>query len=330
MFSCNTGTSENKVKNDSTSVSNADTVSTATIPAPVSQTSGVNQIPQAQTPKDKAKNQLLNTYSPMSRAPVPFKDAGKDPKVKEAEVLYNSASKKAQEGDHAGAVEEYTKSMAIYKTAIALMKRGYSYIMLKNYQAALTDLNDAIKINPTLDQAYFARGICRFEMMDFKGSEEDMTRYIKKDQKNPLAYNYMAGIRFMQKDYKGAMENYDQVVKLDPAFPDIYTNRGMMRHYQNDLTGAVADYNEALKLNPSNSSAYNNRGAAKLNQQDYQGAFNDFDQAIKLKPDYADAYDNRGKCRYKLGDQAGACDDWRKAFSLGLIASNELIEKFCK
>lgn len=328
LISCNSsGTSGKNAANDTVS---AKTNEPAPAVAAANQPESPAQVQNQQKAANIQKNKLLSKYSPMTKAPVPFKNAENDPTIKEAEALYSSASEKAQKGDHQTAIEEYTKSLSLYKTAVCYMKRGYSYIMMKNYQASLEDLNAAIKINPTLDEAFFARGICRFEMQDFKGSEEDFNRYLKKDQKNPLAYNYMAGIRFMQKDTKGALEYYEKVANLDPDFPDIYTNRGMMRHYQNDLEGAIADYNEAIKRNPSNATAYNNRGAAKLNKHDYEGAKADFDLAIKLRPEYADAFDNRAKCLYNLGDQASACDDWQKAYSLGLQASMQMIEKYCK
>ncbi len=299
-----------------------------TTPVPKNQT--VKLHPTKKDPNDPSRN-LLNAYAnnKINSVVIPFQK-GDNPNLKASQSYFLNASRKAKEGDHKGAIEDYTKSIALSKNATVYMKRGYSYLLLQDYQSSLIDMNEAIKMAPVLDKAYFARAVCRFEMQDFKTAEEDLRVFLETDKTNALAYNYLAAIKFMQKNFKEALDNYNEVAKLDPAFPDVYTNRGMMRHNLGDLTGAIQDYDLALKHDPSNSAAYNNKGAAEMTLKEYQPALNDLNMAIKIKEDYADAYDNRGKVKIKLGDQQGACEDWQKAYSLGLEASRELIIKFCK
>ena len=260
----------------------------------------------------------------------PVKPVFMSPEQKKARELYLSGSKKSNDGDQNGAIEDFTQSLNLYKIPGAYLKRGFAELLKEDYNSAINDMNETIKMNPNLEKAYFGRGICYFEKQDFKSAEVDMKKFIEKDKTTPMAYNYLGGCRFMQQDYKGALENYDMVVKLDPKFPDIYTNRGMMKHYLKDLKGAVADYDKALDIDPDNATAYNNRGGAKLNQGDSRGALEDFNRAISLKTDYADAYDNRGKAKINLGDNYGACEDWHKAYSLGLEATKAMIDKYCK
>jgi len=274
---------------------------------------------------------MLNVFAKNSVEKLgPAQSIITNPDQKKAQELYNSGSKKSTDGDQDGAIEDFTQSLLLYKLPIVYLKRGYAELLKEDYNSAINDMNETIKMNPTLDKAYFGRGVCHFEQKDFKAAEEDMKKFIEKDKTTPMAYNYLGGCRFMQQDFKGALENYDMVVKLDPKFPDIYTNRGMMKHYLNDLKGAVADYDKALTIDPDNATAYNNRGGAKLNQGDSKSALEDFNKAISLKKDYADAYDNRGKAKINLGDKTGACEDWQKAVSLGLEATKELIDKYCK
>jgi tetratricopeptide (TPR) repeat protein len=286
--------------------------------------------PSKKDPNDPTRN-LLNAYAQnkVNSVVIPFRK-GDDPNLKASQNFYFNGSRKAKEGDHRGAIEDFTKSLELVRNASVYMQRGYSYLLLQDYQSSLYDMNEAIKLAPVLDKAYFARAICRFEMQDFITAEEDLRKYMETDKTNALAFNYLAAIKFMQKNFKEALDNYNEVVKLDPAFPDIYTNRGMMRHNLGDLKGAIQDYDLAIKNDPSNSSAYNNKGAAELTLKEYEAALRDLNMAIRLKEDYADAYDNRGKVKLKLGNQEGACDDWQKAYSLGLEASRELIIKFCK
>jgi tetratricopeptide (TPR) repeat protein len=283
----------------------------------------------------KAKNtpqaQMLNNFAQNSIDKLgPTVKSATTPEQKKARELFLSGSKKSAEGDQQGAIEDFTQSINLYKTAIVYMKRGFAEMALEDYISAVNDMNESIKLNPKFERAYFGRGVARFEQQDFKAAEEDIRYFIEKDKTLAMAYNYLAGCRFMQQDYKEALENYEMVAKLDPKYPDVYTNRGMMKHYTKDLKGAIEDYNKALEIDPDNTTAFNNRGAAKLNMGDSKAALVDFDKAISLKKDYADAYDNRGKAKINLGDKTGGCADFQKAYSLGLEASRELIIKYCK
>lgn len=276
-------------------------------------------------------SKMLNAFAKNSVENLgPIAKGITNPDQKKAIELYLNGSKKSNDGDQNGAIEDFTQSLNLYKMPVVYMKRGFAELVSEDYSSAINDMNEAIKMNPSFYRAYFGRAVCRFEMKDFKTAEEDMKVFIEKDKTTPMAYNYLAGCRFIQQDYKGALENYEMVAKLDPKFQDIYTNRGMMKHYLNDLKGAVEDYDKALAIDPNNATAYNNRGGAKLNQQEFKGALEDFDKAISLKNDYADAYDNRGKAKINLGDNTGACEDWQKAYSLGLEATREMILKYCK
>jgi tetratricopeptide (TPR) repeat protein len=287
--------------------------------------------PVSTDPKSPKRN-LLDEYAKnkVNSIVIPFKKGEDDPDLKASRGYYTSGTQKAKQGDHVGAIEDFTKSIELVRNATVYMMRGYSYMLTKDYESAIIDMNEAIKMAPVLDKAYFARAVCRFEMQDFKLAEEDFRKYMETDKTNALAYNYLAAIKFMQKNFKEALDYYTEVSKLDPAFPDIYTNRGMMRHNLGDLKGAILDYDLAIKNDASNSTAYNNKGAAELTLKEYPAALKDLSMAIQLKQDYADAYDNRGKVKLKMGDQQGACDDWQKAYSLGLEASRDLIMKFCK
>ena len=281
--------------------------------------------------QDDPNKKMLNAYNTKAIESLgPIRQVNMTPDQKKAQDLYQSATKKSTDGDQIGAIQDLTESLNLYRTPNAYLKRGFAEILAEDYVSALNDMNEAIKMNATLYKAYFGRGICHFEQKDYKATEDDLKVFVEKDKTNPMAYNYLGGCMFLKQDFKSALEDYEMVAKLDPNFPDVYTNRGMMKHYLKDLKGAIDDYNKALTLDPKNATAYNNRGGAKLNLGYSQGALEDFNSAIRLQSDYADAFDNRGRAKLNLGDQSGACQDFHRAYGLGLEASKEMIDQYCK
>ena len=278
-------------------------------------------------PNKKALNQYSKEkmYAP---AAAPKKQL--TPAESRAQEFLNEGAKKGKGGDYKGAIVDFTKSLDQSKSAVTYIKRGYAYQMIGNYGAAIEDATEALKLQPTMNRAYFIRGISHYGKGEFKESKTDLDAFLGKDRSNAIAFNFMAALCYMNQDYKGALSNYDEVARLDPKYPDIYTNRGMMRHTLQDYKGAIQDYNEALKLNPGNASAYNNRGGAYMMMKDFKTALADFDKALSLNDKYADAYDNRGRVKHAMGDDDGACADWQSAYINGLEATKELIIQYCK
>ena len=168
-------------------------------------------------------------------------------------------------------------------TAIDYNNRGFDKDDAGDYQGAIADYNQAIKLKRDYALAYYNRGISKRKLGD----------------------------------YQGAIADYNQAIKLKPDDADAYNNRGVSKKNLGDYQGAIADYNQAITLNPDYTLAYNNRVAIKNdNLKDYQGAIADYNQAIKLNPDYAKAYNNRGNSKRKLGDDQGAVNDYRQAAKL--------------
>ena len=175
-------------------------------------------------------------------------------------------------------------------TAKAFFDSGNSKIYLKDYQGAIADYDQAIKLNPDNDEAYSNRGNSKYYL----------------------------------KDYQGAITDYDQAIKLNPNFyPYPYYLRGNSKQNLGDYQGAIADYDQAIKLNFYFTDAYYSRGSSKDKLKDYQGAITDYSQAIQLKTDFADAYYGRGLSHKKSNDNQNAINNFRQAARLYQQQNNQ-------
>jgi len=108
--------------------------------------------------------------------------------------------------------------------------RGTAKNDLKDYQAAIADYDEAIRLNPELAEAFNNRG----------------------NAKSAL------------EDYQGAIADYDEAIKLNPELAEAFNNRGISKFNMKDNPGAIADFDEALRLKPDDAGALHNRGVAKL------------------------------------------------------------------
>ena len=69
--------------------------------------------------------------------------------AKNSTFFYNRGSDKAEQGDHSGAISDFTKAIEIDpQNDDAFYNRGNSKLELKDYYGAISDYTKAIDINP--------------------------------------------------------------------------------------------------------------------------------------------------------------------------------------
>jgi tetratricopeptide (TPR) repeat protein len=167
--------------------------------------------------------------------------------------------------------------------AIFHNNRGTAYWGKHDYDRAVLDYDQAIRLDPKLVVAYYGRG---------RAYEE-------------------------KHEYDRAISNYDQAIRLDPKFANAYNDRGNSYYKgQQDYDRAISDYDQAIRLDPKFANAYNDRGNAYSGKLDYDRAISDFDQAIRFNPKYAIAYGSRGYAFEKKGDYNRAISDYDQSLKL--------------
>jgi tetratricopeptide (TPR) repeat protein len=239
------------------------------------------------------------------------------PSAPKADDFFLQAGDKYKAGDFKGAISDYEQAIRIDpKSALAYINRGNARYKLGDKQGAISDYEQVIRIDPKYADAYYNRGVVRSALGDKQGAITDYDQAIRIDPKFAKAYNNRGAARYGLGDKQGAIADYEQAIRIDPKFAKAYNNRGAARYGLGDKQGAIADYEQAIRIDPKYADAYNNRGNARSALGDKQGAIADYDQAIRIDPKFAKAYYNRGVVRSALGDKQGAITDYDQAIRI--------------
>jgi YidC/Oxa1 family membrane protein insertase len=200
--------------------------------------------------------------------------------------------------------------------AAAFYNRGVPYAERRDYDRAIADYSEAIRLYPKNARVYNNRGVVYRAKNDYDRAIADYDEAIRLDPKYALAYLNRGVAYADKKDYDRAIADYNAAIRLDPKVARAYSNRGEAYRAKNDYDRALSDFNEAIRVDPNSAFAYYNRGNAYLNKKDYDRAIADYTEAIRLDPKDAKAYNNRGEAYRAKNDYDRAISDYTEAVRL--------------
>jgi tetratricopeptide (TPR) repeat protein len=203
------------------------------------------------------------------------------------------------------------------KNAVAFWDRGEIYRTIGDFDHAIEDFNQAIKLDPKYALAYQRRSRAYYGKHEYDRAMADIEKALKLDPQDWGTIMDRGLVYEAKGDVGRAFADYDQAIRLAPNSASVaYVNRGHLYAERGDYESAIADYNQAINISPNNSTAYNNRGASYESRGNYDRAIADLTQAITINAKYAVAYRNRGLAYSIKGEHDRAIADFEAAIRL--------------
>jgi tetratricopeptide (TPR) repeat protein len=203
-------------------------------------------------------------------------------------------------------------------------QRGADYDKLGQYQLAIEDYNEAIRLKPDLAETYNRRGNVYDKLGQYQLSIKDYNEAIRLKPDLVGAYNNRGNVYDKLGQYQLAIEDYKEAIRLKPDLVGAFNNRGNAYTKLGQYQLAIEDYKEAIRLKPDLALGYNNRGNVYNKLGQYQFAIEDYNEAIRLKPDLAMAYNNRGLAYLAQGNKKLGCFNAQMSCAMGVCKTLEL------
>jgi lipoprotein NlpI len=187
----------------------------------------------------------------------------------------------------------------------------------KDPDRALSDCNEAIKIDPAYAAAYINRGNAYLNKSDADHAFTDFNEAIRLDPKNAWAFTERGNLYKGKGDSEHALADFNESIRLDPGYALAHFFRGDLYKKNGDFERAESDLNDSLRLDPNYTMAYLTLGTLSYLKGNNVAALANFDAGIKLDPKNETGYFNRGVAYFFVGGHvADAEADFRKATEL--------------
>ncbi|MEE3716964.1 tetratricopeptide repeat protein [Tumidithrix elongata RA019] len=117
---------------------------------------------------------------------------------------------------------------------------------------------------------YIVQGYAKYELGDYQGAIADFTEVVRLAPNDSNAYYCRGNSKVKLGDYQGAIADFTEVIRLDPNDANAYFSRGYAKYELGDKKVAIADYNEAAQLFKQQSLTDNYPKTADLVESLYQ------------------------------------------------------------
>ena len=211
--------------------------------------------------------------------------------------------------------------------ARAYNNRGVAYSDLNDFDRAVPDFDQALKLNPSYALAFSSRGSAYYRKKDYDRAIKDYDQALRLKPDDAFYFDSRGNVYDDKGDSDHAFQDYAQAIRLDGKNGSYYVDRGLAYGHKGDTSHALADFDEAVRLNPEDAVAYASRGSLFAQNGDYEPAIRDYNQAVRLTPNSPNALIARGAVYLKQDDYDHTIEDMDQALRMNPKAADALANR---
>lgn len=230
-----------------------------------------------------------------------------------------SAAENFQRGNLTRAIQQWGQDIKQGSNVMpALLNRSQAYILLKQYDFAVQDLNQLIQIQGrnTPAEAFLIRGIALSELNRLPEAIQSFDQ-AEKLQPSPLVYNNRALAYERAGQLPQALTDLSKAVQMAPT-PVSRLNLANIRIQMGQFKQVVEEMDQLVIKEKSFFPAYLTRGIAYYNLTQYENAIRDFILSLQILPDQPEAYYYAGLSFAKLNRKEDAIQNLIRSADLYL------------
>jgi len=234
-------------------------------------------------------------------------------------VRYLAGEQRPQSRDEFLAGQKYYEAAALLaRDSVFLESRkdfceGRVAIFDKNYPAAATLLERAVRLDPERAYAYNALGIAYLERADYDRASSAFRDAAKRAPYWAYPLHNLALALAEKGDSEGAIRAYQRAIQLAPKYAYLRYNLGLVYQRTNRHREAEEAYREALAIAPNDAQTLNALGSLKASEGKAGEAERLYREALDKKADLLEARHNWAVLLWdRPGRAAEAISLWRE------------------
>lgn len=178
--------------------------------------------------------------------------------------------------------------------AIAFSNRGLAYHDLEQFDRAIKDYDQAIRLKPDFVDAYKNRALAHSAKHQHDRVVEDYSQVVRLAPENADAWNGRCWHRAILGQLQAALSDCNESLRLRPNDAATIDSRAFVLLKMGNLSASIGEYNQSLRLRPQSAYSSYGRGIAKLRFGDTEGGNADIAAAKAIKADIGEEFARMG------------------------------------
>ncbi len=180
-------------------------------------------------------------------------------------------------------------SVSVAERVKTFKSRGRGFFNSRDYDRAIADYGEAIKLSPKDASAYAHRCEAYESKEDHDAAIADCTEAIKIDAKYGWAYNNRGVAYYGLREYDAALADHAEAIRIDSGDAWAHARHGMAWTEKGEFDRAIADLTEAVTIDPKYAFGFGQRGQALFRKRlitkkgGWEGAIADYSEAIRTR-----------------------------------------------
>ena len=144
--------------------------------------------------------------------------------------------------------------------AYKLYGDAVEYYYQKDFQKAISSFEEAIKLKPDFQFAYYNKALALFEIKSYNEAIKDFSIVIKMDSSYVDAYKFRAQSYIKESDYERAISDLYSLIAFNPKVVEPFKNLGLCYYYTRQYKLANEAYQRYLESNIEDISIWFQKG----------------------------------------------------------------------
>jgi len=188
-------------------------------------------------------------------------------------------------------LESYINGMAVVRKLLNL-DRPFNKQEVDEAHQSMANAELLKLLHPEKAESFILKGQIYSALGENKRSLSELEEAIKMEPRNDFAHVRLALIRYNLKEFEKSLEELDTALQINPKSKWAFLWKGIIiGEWKKDWVTANSFYQEALNIDPRFDIAYYNLGWSylKSSPKNYKSAQQSFEKALKINPNYKEA-----------------------------------------
>ena len=208
-------------------------------------------------------------------------------------------------------IDEYSPAQKLLvKIKRKYYYRGIRYFNNKQYNQAITEFQEALKIDRNFKGAHLAVGEAYLQLEELKEAEKSAREALQIDSTYQHATELLEKVKQKHKEYGDnyrnrkayteALKSYQHAIRIDEKYKEVYNNLGIVYRNMTEYNKSITAYQKAIDIDEKCQVTQNNPSIVYRKIGEYAKAVNSLKRAIAIKPDYQTAYYNLARTYFEM------------------------------